>query len=76
MLAITALLEDAVAVDCEVKLTGVLNGNVLKHTYIAVANSFSAIGNTEDSSLNLEELLETLSSDDSASISLTVYPKP
>lgn len=76
LLAITALLEDAVAVDCEVKLMGVLNGNVLKHTYIADANSFSAIGNTEDSSLNLEELLETLSSDDSASISLTVYPKP
>ena len=62
--------------DCEVKLTGLLNGKVIKHTYIADEDSFIATGNREDSSFNLKEVLERLSSDESASISLTVYPKP
>ena len=76
LLAMTELLEEAVQAGCEVKLTGRLNGVVLKHTYIAEDHRFTAVGNAEDSSLNLEELLASLSRDESGAISMTVYALP
>ena len=76
LLAMTGLLEEAVQAGCEVKLTGRLNGVVLKHTYIAEDHRFTAVGNAEDSSLNLEELLASLSRDESGAISMTVYALP
>jgi YVTN family beta-propeller protein len=72
LLTITALLEGADAAGCKVKLTGRLRGTVLQHTYIAEDNSFST-GDTKDLVLDLEELLEALSNDDAASISMTVH---
>ncbi len=76
LLAMTELLEEAVQAGCEVKLTGRLNGVVLKHTYIAEDHRFTAVGNAEDSSLNLEELLASLSRDESGAISMTVFAIP
>jgi DNA-binding beta-propeller fold protein YncE len=69
---IIALLEGADEAGCKVKLTGRLHGTVLQHTYIAENNSFST-SDTKDLALDLEELLQALSSDDAASISMTVH---
>ena len=69
---IIALLGGADEAGCKVKLTGRLHGTALQHTYITEDNSFST-GDTKDLVLDLEELLEALSSDDAASISMTVH---
>ena len=73
LLAITAVLEQSQGLNCPVKLTGRLDGNLLNHWYIADDNSFST-GDVEDSVLTLEQILKALVGDQKGVISLTVHP--
>ena len=73
--AVTVLLADADNAGCGVQLTGRLNGSALQHTYLAEENRFIASA-AETPALKLEDLIEVLSGDTAASISLTVYALP